>query len=146
MSKGYVYVMSNPSMPGLVKIGWSVVGATHRAKSLSNTSVPSAFAVEFEILCLDPEKAEERAHRAAHRQRVTGRREFFRLPINEAVCYVIDAARVDWARFDEPPPSYWAPPEEPEITPEERAERRKMSGVYIKELMRMLSDQEPGDA
>jgi hypothetical protein len=143
MSKGYVYVLSNPSMPGLVKIGWSGVGAMHRAKSLSNTSVPSAFVVEFEILCLDPEKAEERAHRAAHHKRVDARREFFKLPINEAVCYVIDAARVDWARFDEPQPAYWERVVEREMTDEEREQVRQRRRAYFDELKSLLDQVEP---
>jgi hypothetical protein len=93
---GYVYVLSNPAMPGVVKIGRSHQGASARAKSLSGTSVPTAFVVEFEILCLDAEKAEDRAHRYANKSRVNTSREFFGLSVRDAVGHVIEAAWEDW--------------------------------------------------
>jgi hypothetical protein len=100
MSRGYVYVLSNPSMPGVVKIGRSAGGALHRAKCLSGTSVPTPFVVEFEILCLDAEGAEDRAHRYARKSRVATRREFFSMPVRDAVGHVIQAAWVDWDRHE----------------------------------------------
>jgi hypothetical protein len=83
-------------MPGVVKIGRSVGGASHRAKCLSGTSVPTPFVVEFEILCLDAEGAEDRAHRYADTKRVATRREFFSMPVRDAVGHVIRAAWADW--------------------------------------------------
>lgn len=139
MSKGYVYVLSNASMPGLVKIGWSGSGATHRAKSLNNTSVPSSFAVEFEIMCLDAPKAEDRAHRAAYRHRVTGRREFFRMSVRDAVCHVIDAARVDWDRLGDRKPEYWQNPY-PVLTKEQDDARHQTGLKYLRDLKARLDE------
>lgn len=95
---GYVYVLTNPAMPGVVKIGRSRHGAASRAKSLSGTSVPTSFVVAFEILCLDAERAEERAHRYAEKSRIAANREFFEMPVRDAVGHVIDAAWKDWDR------------------------------------------------
>jgi hypothetical protein len=97
---GYVYVLSNPSMPGVVKIGMARNGAAVRARALNCTSVPAPFVVEFEVLCLDAERAEERAHRYAGKNRVTASREFFEISVRDAVGHVIDAAWADWESYD----------------------------------------------
>lgn len=41
--KGFVYVLSNPAMPGLVKIGQTTNEITSRMNELNTTSVPSQF-------------------------------------------------------------------------------------------------------
>ena len=41
--KGLVYVLSNPAMPGLVKIGQTTNEITSRMNELSNTGVPLHF-------------------------------------------------------------------------------------------------------
>src|SRR5581483_11866894 len=50
MDNGYVYVLSNATMPGLLKIGKTTRSSDERARELSrSTSVPSRFVVEYEI-------------------------------------------------------------------------------------------------
>lgn len=46
MSKGYVYVLSNPCMPGIVKIGKTTRSVEDRANELYQTGVPEPFKVE----------------------------------------------------------------------------------------------------
>ena len=49
MEEGYVYILSNDSLNGLLKIGSTTFGAEKRAKQLSyTTALPSPFIVEYE--------------------------------------------------------------------------------------------------
>lgn len=50
MAKGFVYVLSNAGMPGLLKIGSSTKVPTARAAELNTTGVPSPFEVEYYCL------------------------------------------------------------------------------------------------
>ncbi len=87
---GWVYIMSNPSMPGLLKIGVTQRKAKIRAKELSSaTGVPTPFVIEFTALVEDPYSVESSVHRALSRARVNGRREFFRVKKAEARAIVV---------------------------------------------------------
>lgn len=75
---GWVYVMSNPAMPGLLKIGMSSQDPKiHRVKELSQTtSVPKPFSVEYQILVEDESSAETLLHQLFRNHRLENR-EFF---------------------------------------------------------------------
>lgn len=95
---GFVYVLSNPSMPGIVKIGRSARHPELRAQELYKTSsgVPEPFVLEFAIYCKeDHEGAEEWVHENVHMSRVNGSREFFRLEVNKAIEEVAHVALFD---------------------------------------------------
>ncbi|MDO9713201.1 GIY-YIG nuclease family protein [Paracraurococcus lichenis] len=82
---GYVYVLTNPAMPGMVKVGMTERHPYARAKELSaHTGVPSPFQVawfaEVEV-CAAVEAA---VKVAMDRYRVNGRREFFSVTVPEA--------------------------------------------------------------
>ncbi len=64
MSYGYVYCMTNESIPNLCKIGFVNSGNTShsRAALLSNASVPLPFIVEFDIKVYNPHKYEKILH------------------------------------------------------------------------------------
>ena len=84
--KGWVYVLSNESLDGLVKIGFSTKDPQSRAKELSgDTGVPTPFIVEYEMLVEDPHSCEQRAHDLLDDKRVNQRREFFRCSVNDAI-------------------------------------------------------------
>lgn len=85
---GFIYVLSNPSMPGIVKIGRSTRHPELRALELYNTSsgVPTPFVLEFAIYCKeDHEATEEDCHEELSYCRVNGSREFFRICVELAV-------------------------------------------------------------
>lgn len=88
--KGYVYVLSNESMPGIVKIGRSVSGGKGRAKAIYQTGVPEPFIVEFEILTDDCKRLEKTVHERMADARVSGRREFFRVSPLDAEIAIIE--------------------------------------------------------
>lgn len=85
MSKGYVYVLSNPSMPGLVKIGKTTRLAGMRAVELYQTGVPTPFRVEHERLSPDCAALEREIHGMLGEHRVSPCREFFATTAAETI-------------------------------------------------------------
>lgn len=84
--RGWVYILSNDSLPGLLKVGYTSKDPEGRAKELSgDTGVPTPFTVEYEILIEDAHRCERRAHAHLAKNRVNDRREFFRCSIDEAI-------------------------------------------------------------
>ena len=87
---GFIYVLSNPSMPGLLKIGYSIRDVHDRVAELSSPSgVPSEFV--FEALFISPAAREDesRIHEALSEYRV-GNREFFEVDSGKAIRKIID--------------------------------------------------------
>jgi hypothetical protein len=85
MSFGYVYVMSNPSMPGLLKIGYTERPIEERLQEANqpNTWIPTPFSLEFFKFVNDPQKKEATLHRIFDGCRVNPKREFFRVGIEQ---------------------------------------------------------------
>lgn len=92
MSKGYVYILSNPAMPGLLKIGRSIHGGKQRANQLFQTGTPAPFALEFEIFVDEPSIVEAEVHKAMECCREFKGREFFRVGLCDAVIEVMKHA------------------------------------------------------
>lgn len=85
---GYVYVLSNPSMPELVKIGRSVNGGRNRGFDIykqAGTAIPTPFNLEFEIWVDDCVEFEKEIHAELDRYRVNANREFFAIPVIYAI-------------------------------------------------------------
>ena len=74
-----VYIFSNPSMPGLLKIGRTNRSVEERLKELSNTSLPTEFVVEHKIETSDSKYLEKMIHKNFEKHRVNDNREFFRI-------------------------------------------------------------------
>ena len=82
---GYVYILENGSMPGLIKIGKTARNPHERAKELSNsTGVPTPFRVVFDLSSDKYEILEREVHSKLDQYRVGRNREFFRCPIEIA--------------------------------------------------------------
>jgi hypothetical protein len=95
--EGYVYVLTNPAMPGLVKIGRTTRLSDDRVAELSAaTGVPAAFEVFFELKVEDCEAAERAAHAELSACRFRGEREFFRLAPDAAASALVHSCR-PWA-------------------------------------------------
>lgn len=77
MSKGYVYVLANDAMPGLVKIGRTCRSAQSRADELYQTGVPTPFRVVAEAYSPDCVQLERMMHEQMQHCRVSEGREFF---------------------------------------------------------------------
>lgn len=83
---GVVYVLSNESMPGLVKIGQTSRKIDERLRELSiSTGVPLPFSCDAIFNSANPNEDEQRIHQRLSAVRVSDNREFFRLKSQEAV-------------------------------------------------------------
>lgn len=82
---GYVYCMSNPSMPGMLKVGMTMRSPLDRAKELFATGVPTPFKVEIAKKVLNPKQKEKTLHilLSKYTDRVSPNREFFRVSVEE---------------------------------------------------------------
>jgi hypothetical protein len=80
----YLYICSNPSMPGLLKIGKTTRDPHERSQALYSTGVPTPFFVEYSWEVTDCSACERLAHQALDSYRVTKKREFFRIPLKTA--------------------------------------------------------------
>ena len=82
----YVYVLTNPAMPGMVKIGrTSADDPADRASSLYTTGVPLPFEVEFAARVEDMALVESVLHNAFRDSRVNPKREFFRIEPDQVI-------------------------------------------------------------
>jgi hypothetical protein len=82
---GYIYILSNPKMNGLLKIGFSTRPVQERVVELSSaTGVPAPFELEAYFLSTDPELHEQQIHTSLAGHRIKGR-EFFELSIHRAL-------------------------------------------------------------
>lgn len=90
---GFVYVLSNPAMPGRVKVGRTDRTGEIRADELYTTGVPEPYRVEFRAVTSRPGEVEQAAHRLLDAQRPNPRREFFTVPVAEAVHAVREALK-----------------------------------------------------
>lgn len=80
-----MYVISNPSMPGMVKIGLTTRTVQQRISELNRASgVPTPFKVSYVFDVPDCHAVEKAAHRALSRSRVASNREFFAVTPDEA--------------------------------------------------------------
>lgn len=85
-SFGIVYLLTNPAMPGLVKIGITTRGdVRNRMDELYTTSVPVPFECAFACRVENPDGVEDALHIAFAPNRVNPKREFFEIETNQAI-------------------------------------------------------------
>jgi len=76
---GFVYCMSNPLMPGLLKIGYTERPMEIRLEEANaSTWIPADFSIEFARYVRDANHKEQTIHRILKDKRVNPKREFFR--------------------------------------------------------------------
>lgn len=81
----WVYVLSNPTTPGLLKIGYTKLTPDERARQISNaTGVALPYNVEWAYKCFNGEQLEGEVHRKLKAYRVNSNREFFQIQLEEA--------------------------------------------------------------
>ena len=78
IKEGFVYVMSNPSMPNLYKVGFTCNLKKRLYDLNSYSSTPTPFKVVYAAKVDDAEADEKLAHSALAECRVNKKREFFR--------------------------------------------------------------------
>ena len=81
----WVYILSNPTTPGLLKIGYTKLTPDERAKQISNaTGVALPYKVEWAYKCFNGEQLEGEVHSKLRAYRVNNNREFFEISLEEA--------------------------------------------------------------
>lgn len=86
VSEGIVYVLTNPAMPGLVKIGKTArEDLNSRLAELYGTGVPVPFECAFAGRVEDHNKVENALHNAFGPYRYNPRREFFAIDPDQAI-------------------------------------------------------------
>lgn len=90
---GYIYLLTNPSMAGIVKIGKTTREPDIRVKELSRaTGVPTPFDLIFKEYFQDCSQAENIIHNLLEEKgyRVSSNREFFNIPVPNAIDVIIN--------------------------------------------------------
>ncbi len=84
---GFVYVLTNAAMPGLVKIGMTEGedDAKTRIGQLYTTGVPLPFEIQYACRVDNPREVEQALHTAFGPNRINPKREFFRIDSEQAV-------------------------------------------------------------
>jgi hypothetical protein len=89
MKSGYIYILSNPAFKeNLLKIGYTTNNAPTRAKQLYTTGVPAKYKIVYTEDVDNPKEIETKIHRKLADFRYNEDREFFNLPIREAISKV----------------------------------------------------------
>ncbi len=89
--RGYVYLLANPSMPGVVKVGRTTKEPSERVSELSSaTGVPTPFDLIYYVATSDCFDAEKRTHEwlTERGYRVSSNREFFNAPIPDVIAWM----------------------------------------------------------
>ncbi len=85
MAEGIVYVLTNPAMPGMVKIGRTSREMEARLSELYSTGVPLPFECAYAARVGDENKVERAFHQAFGPYRVNLKREFFSIEPEQAI-------------------------------------------------------------
>lgn len=81
----WVYILSNPTTPGLLKIGYTKKLPEERAKQISSaTGVALPYKVEWAYQCFNGETVERQVHYKLKSYRVNNNKEFFQINLEEA--------------------------------------------------------------
>lgn len=83
--QGFIYVLRNESMPGILKIGKTTRTPGERASELFTTGVPTPFEIVTAIFTKYLDETENDIHNHLAEFRVSGNREFFKISELEAV-------------------------------------------------------------
>lgn len=84
--RGWVYVLTNRAMPGLLKVGFSTKDPWLRVEELNGTGLPHPFKVEYDVIVHGPKEVEQAVHRSLSKEHEA--KEFFRLSLADAIITV----------------------------------------------------------
>lgn len=99
---GWLYVITSPSLPGLVKLGATRrLNPTIRVKELSSSSLPEPFHAHCFVFSDDCFELESQIHKYFDKERVNPDREFFRIEPKEAIDVLKEIFNVDVHFVDE---------------------------------------------
>ena len=86
MALQIVYVLTNPAMPGVIRIGKTLIeDVSQRLSQLYTTGVPFPFELTFACKVPNADEVERALHRAFAPNRINPRREFFKIEPEQAI-------------------------------------------------------------
>lgn len=90
MTEGYIYCFSNPSMPGIIKIGMTERDPRIRLSEANISTTwgpPTPYKIEFAKKVYDPKQKEVTLHKilSIYRERIHHKHEFFRVSPEEVL-------------------------------------------------------------
>ena len=88
--KGWIYIITNKSMPNLVKVGYSTEDPEIKANALYSAAVPYPYVVEYDALVNEPSEIEQKTHEIL--EDYSENNEWFRCDVIEAVVAIREAA------------------------------------------------------
>jgi hypothetical protein len=89
MAIGYLYILHNPTMPSLLKVGYTCSSVDKRRRELSGpTGVPTEFVTEYFHLTDDVEEVEVKVHETLAEFRFGENREFFAAPLETVIAAI----------------------------------------------------------
>lgn len=84
--RGFVYILINPAFAGFVKVGKTTKEPEVRARELSaGSGVPAPYAVAWDALVTDCDRVEKLIHQQLAHVRSRNDREFFAIPLKNAI-------------------------------------------------------------
>ena len=94
--QGYVYILINPSMKGIINVGGTRRDPDEWASELSaSTGVPTPFFVGYQAEVNNYTHAEAFVHKLLDAYRVNDNREFFNTSITEAINAIMEYIKID---------------------------------------------------
>ena len=93
LNYGFIYILSNESMPSVFKIGMTTNNVRQRIQELNTTGIPKSFNPEkiFEIPENFLRPVEQQAHRTLKQKKYHHGKEFFKCALQDCVLAVEDA-------------------------------------------------------
>jgi len=86
---GIIYVLTNPAIPNLIKIGFTASeDVKTRMAQLYQSGVPLPFVCEYAAKVNDYERVEKALHTAFAPNRINPKREFFEIDSNQAIAII----------------------------------------------------------
>lgn len=103
MAIGYLYVLHNPTMPSLLKVGYTCSSVDKRRRELSgSTGVPREFVTEYFHLTEDVEEVEAKVHETLADSRFGENREFFAASLEIVIAAIQKHVSEPVVRFQRP--------------------------------------------
>ena len=101
--EGWVYILTNEAMPGLVKVGYTMKDPAIRAEELYKdsktgavTGVPMPFVVAYKALVVNPYQVEQAVHKELESKRINNNREFFKCELSETIAAIQQVTTVKY--------------------------------------------------
>lgn len=145
MSAGYVYILTNPAMPMIVKIGRTSRTPEQRCDELWQTGVPEPFEVFEAVFSPDSVELEREMHETFRGARVSTSREFFRISPCEAL------EELDFLHLQQITkavrkfvPNHLVVPEEVAVNLRDLSEVSSSLGISIAEIVQAIPKVDPG--